>query len=106
MVMLSTNPSAAREWRLEDERATGRMRNTDIFAIAADQEMNIARFKMLYADSQLPNSSSVVENQSGRLDESLDEGFTFTREGVNWFSRYYFSELPYEKYKRKQVEEN
>lgn len=37
---------------------------------------------------------------------SLDEGFRFTQEGVNWFSRYYFSELPYERYKRKQVEEN
>lgn len=70
MAMLSADPTAVRGWRLEDERATGRKRNTDIFAIAADQEMNIARFKMLYADGRLPNSSSVVENQSGQLDET------------------------------------
>ena len=70
MAMLSADPTAVRGWRLEDERATGRKLNTDIFAIAADQEMNIARFKILYADGQLPNSSSVVENQSGQLDET------------------------------------
>lgn len=70
MAMLSADPTEVRGWRLEDERATGRKRNTDTAAIAADQEMNIARFKVLYTDGQLPSNSSVVENQSGQLVET------------------------------------
>lgn len=68
MAMLSANPESVRRWRLEDEVVTGRKRNGDTAAIAADQEMNIAKFKKLYADGQLPSRSSIIENQSEQLD--------------------------------------
>lgn len=68
MAMLSASPESVRRWRLEDELATGRRRNVDTAAIAADQKMNIAKFNRLCADGHLPNNSSLVENQNGQLD--------------------------------------
>lgn len=70
MAMLTADPESVRRWRLEDELATGRKRNTDTDAITADQEVNITRFKRLYTDGQLPSSSSIIENQNGCMDET------------------------------------
>lgn len=70
MAMLSADPGSVRQWRLGDELATGRKRNTDIDAITADQEINIAKFKRLYTDGRLPNSSGIVKNRNGCINKT------------------------------------
>lgn len=70
MVMLSASPESVKQWRLEDEQATGRRRNTDVETILVDQEKNITRFLDLRATGEIPAHSSVIENQNGRLAET------------------------------------
>lgn len=70
MAMLSAEPASVRQWRLEDEITTGRKRNTDVRAIADDQDVNISRFEQLMSEGQLPAGSGVVTNFSGRIGEA------------------------------------
>lgn len=71
VVMLSAHPEVLRHWRLVDEQATGRKRNTDINQIAADQRANIARFHELRSSGQFSlDRSGVVNNENGCITET------------------------------------
>lgn len=79
MAMLAANPSSVRKWRLKDERATGRKRNTSVEDIASDQDANLARFNELQATGDLPIGSDVVNNTDGRLKDArraIEDVFT------------------------------
>lgn len=67
MAMLSAQPSDIRAWRLRDEAATGRKRNTDVGDIQSDQDQNIARFRRLQATGSLPGASEIINNHHGSI---------------------------------------
>lgn len=73
MVMLSTDPESIRQWRIADEEATGRRRNTDVVAIAADQDKNVTRFNELRESGDIPAASTVLDNKHGRIVEAQIE---------------------------------
>lgn len=68
MAMMSAEPSDIRAWRLKDEAATGRVRNTDINEITSDQDQNIARFHSLVQNKSIPSQSNIVPNSHGSIE--------------------------------------
>ncbi len=73
MAMLSASASDIRAWRLRDEAATGRKRNTDIQDILLDQDQNIARFQSLLSMGSIPPHSKVIENSNGSIQATRAE---------------------------------
>ena len=69
MMMLTASPDTIRGWRLSDEAATGRKRNTTLADIAADQDANVTRFEELVTEGSLSSGSRVIENIDGGLDD-------------------------------------
>jgi adenylate kinase len=70
MVMLSADPEVVRAWRLDDEKATGRRRNTNSSDIALDQDANLAKFDELKTSSVIPAHSAVVQNLENRIEDT------------------------------------
>lgn len=70
MVMLTANPTDVRDWRLADERATGRKRSVKIDDIAADQLANTSAFHALKASGSLPSTAQVIENTDGYIEDT------------------------------------
>lgn len=68
MVMISADPVDIRAWRLRDEAATGRKRNSDVADITSDQDQNIARFQSLVHSGSLPEESQLVKNNHGSIE--------------------------------------
>ncbi|MEO6760900.1 MAG: hypothetical protein ABI220_00795 [Candidatus Saccharimonadales bacterium] len=67
MAMLTAIPESIRTWRLNDEKVTGRKRNTSTNDIALDQSVNQARFNDLRASGVLATHSGIVENTNNQL---------------------------------------
>jgi adenylate kinase len=70
MVMLTADPTDVRDWRMEDELATGRKRNVNVDDIETDQLANIAAFHDLREQGVFPQASQIVQNTDGRIDET------------------------------------
>jgi hypothetical protein len=71
--MLIAKPEHVLHWRQIDEQTTGRKRDLSTTNIAKDQNMNIAEFRKLVNDRELPNYAKITNNVDGERERLIQE---------------------------------